>query len=280
MRVDDSRVIKWNLWMRHIAGLKNAWGLALLVRCGVLSWTRGAIHAIVLCMYLKFMKLPALLCSAFLSHASAQEAAPNTLTEAEKKEGWTLLFDGKTAEHWRNFKKDDLSDKWVVKDGALTLTGGGGGDIVTKKEFEAFELTIDYKISKAGNSGLMFHVKETEKTPWLTGAEVQIQDNVDGHDPQKSGWLYQLYPAEKDATKPAGEWNTIRILITPEKCVHWMNGEKYVEYVKGSKDWDEKVAASKFKEWANFGKPTEGHIALQDHGDVVSFRNIKIRVIE
>ena len=157
-----------------------------------------------------------------------------------------------------------------------------GGDIITKKEYDAFEFSVDYKISKGGNSGLMFHVKETEGTPWRTGPEIQIQDNVGGHDPQKAGWLYQLYkPAkEVDATKPAGEWNTLRVLITPEKCVQWMNGTKYVEYVKGSDDWDKKVAASKFSKFKNFGKATKGHLCLQDHGNVVSFRNIKIREVK
>lgn len=231
-------------------------------------------------MKLKFVKMPLLLCSVLLSHANAEEAAPNTLTDIEKQEGWVLLFDGKTADQWRNFKKEDLSDKWKIEDGALVLTGRGGGDLVTKEEFKAFELTLDYKISEGGNSGLMYHVKETENSTWSTGPEVQIQDNKDAHDPQLAGWLYQLYPAEKDATKPAGEWNTLRILITPEKCIHWMNGEKYVEYVKGSKEWHEKVAASKFTKMKNFGKPTSGHIALQDHGNVVSFRNIKIREIK
>jgi hypothetical protein len=206
----------------------------------------------------------------------------NALTDEEKEAGWVLLFDGESAEHFRNFKKEGISPKWVVKDGALTLTGPGGGDILTKKEYGAFEFSVDYQISKGGNSGLMYHVKETAGTPWRTGPEVQIQDNVDGHDPQKAGWLYQLYrPAEGvDATKPAGEWNTLRILITPEKCVHWMNGTKYVEYVKGSDDWNKKVAASKFSKFEGFGEADKGHLCLQDHGNVVSFRNIKVREIK
>jgi opacity protein-like surface antigen len=205
----------------------------------------------------------------------------NTLSSAEKKAGWSLLFDGKDASpHWRNFKKEGISDGWKVENGELNRYKKGAGDIITKKQFDAFELTLDFKISKGGNSGLMFHVTEEESTPWRTGPEIQIQDNVDGHDPQKAGWLYQLYKADIDATKPAGEWNTLRILITPEKCVHWMNGKKYVEYVKGSKDWDEKVAASKFSKFAKFGKATKGHICLQDHNNLVSFRNIKIREVK
>lgn len=222
-----------------------------------------------------------LLSSLFLLSFSALHAdEPNTLTDAEKSEGWTLLFDGKDLSQWRNFKKEDLSGKWQVADGAFTLTEKGGGDIITKETYGAFELKLDYRIAKAGNSGLMYHVTEEEATPWRTGPEIQIQDNVDGHDPQKAGWLYQLYPAETDATKPVGEWNTLHILITPKKCVHYMNGTKYCEYVKGSADWDAKVAASKFSKFEKFGKATEGHICLQDHGDVVSFRNVRIRKID
>lgn len=219
-----------------------------------------------------------ILASVFAFALHAEE--PNTLTETEKAEGWKLLFDGKDLSQWRNYQKEGVSDKWQVADGAFTLTGKGGGDIITRETFGAFEIKLDYKIGKAGNSGLMYHVTEEEATPWRTGPEVQIQDNVDGKDPQKAGWLYQLYAPEVDATKPAGEWNTLHILITPEKCVHYMNGTKYVEYVKGSADWDAKVAASKFAKFEKFGKPSAGFICLQDHGDVVSFRNVKIRKLD
>ena len=213
---------------------------------------------------------------------AADNHRANELTAAEKEAGWILLFDGKTTEHFRNYKKEGVNPKWIIEDGMLTITRKGGGDIITKNQYEAFEFTVDYKLAKAGNSGLMIHVQETEAKPWQTGPEIQILDNVDGKDPQKAGWLYQLYqPAEGvDATNPVGEWNTLKILITPEKCVHWMNGTKYVEYVKGSEDWDKKVAASKFAPFKNFGKTTKGHICLQDHGDVVSFRNIKVREIK
>ncbi|MBR9761600.1 DUF1080 domain-containing protein [bacterium] len=213
---------------------------------------------------------------------AADHHKANELTAAEKKAGWTLLFDGKTMEHFRNYKKEGVRGQWVVRDGAFTLLKKGGGDIITKKQYGAFEFTADYKITPGGNSGLMYHVQESENTPWRTGPEIQILDNPKGKDPQKAGWLYQLYrPAEGvDATKPAGEWNTIRILITPEKCVHWMNGTKYVEYVKGSEDWDKKVAASKFSKFKDFGKATKGHICLQDHGNEVSYRNVKIREVK
>ncbi len=227
------------------------------------------------------MKPAAIFLAPLLVLATAAVAdEPNTLTDAEKAEGWTLLFDGKDLSLWRNFKKEDVSEKWQVADGAFTLTEKGGGDIITKETYGAFELKLDYRITKAGNSGLMYHVTEEEATPWRTGPEIQIQDNVDGKDPQKSGWLYQLYAPDTDATKPVGEWNTLHIVITPEKCIQTMNGTKYVEYVKGSADWDAKVAASKFSAFEKFGKATKGHLCLQDHGDVVSFRNVKIKVLD
>lgn len=204
----------------------------------------------------------------------------NQLTDDEKNDGWELLFNGKDLSQWRNFKGEGVREQWIVEDGAFTLTKKGGGDIMTKKQYGAFEIKFDYKISKGGNSGFMYHVTEEENTPWKTGPELQIQDNVDGKDPQKAGWLYQLYAAKTDATNPAGEWNTVHVIITPDKCVHYMNGTKYVEYVKGSKDWDEKVAASKFSKFPKFGKPTKGHINFQDHGNVVSFRNVKIKDLD
>lgn len=198
--------------------------------------------------------------------------------EAEKSEApeWTTL----TLADFRNYQAEGVDGKWVEKEGVITLTEKGGGDIITKEQYGAFEIEFDYKISEGGNSGLMFHVLESEKKPWQTGPEMQIQDNVAGKDPQKAGWLYQLYEAEVDATNPAGEWNTVRLVITPEKCEHYMNGTKYVQYVKGSEEWDAKVAASKFSKFPNFGKPTKGHINLQDHGNVVSFRKIKIKSLD
>lgn len=231
-------------------------------------------------MLLKMKLLAGLGLMVFAAAGAAEETpTPNTLTDAEKAAGWKLLFDGKTTAGWRNYKKENLGPGWKVEQGELVRAGNGAGDIVTVDEYDAFEFTVDYKISKGGNSGLMFHVKETEGAPWMTGPEIQIQDNKDGHDPQKAGWLYQLYSSDKDATRPAGEWNTLRILITPAKCEQFMNGEKYCEYVKGSDDWNERVAKSKFAKMAQFGKPTTGVICLQDHGNLVSFRNIKIRPI-
>ena len=213
------------------------------------------------------------------------EDAVNQLSPEEKSAGWQLLFDGKDASHWwRGYKKDKLPDGWVVKDGAL-VREKGGGDIITKDQFESFEFALDWNITEGGNSGVMFKVKETDGPPYVTGPEAQIQDNVKGKDPQKAGWMYQLYAAKEDATKPAGQWNTfiLKVQKTPQgtyKCEHTMNGTKYVEYEIGSADWNEKVAKSKFAKMAGFGKAADGHICLQDHGNVVSFRNLKIRKLE
>jgi hypothetical protein len=219
-------------------------------------------------------------CLGSFNYAEDAQKPLNTLTAAEIAEGWKPLFDGKSTEGWRNYKKDSVNTGWKVVDGALVRSEKGAGDLITKKEYGSFELRIDFKISPEGNSGIIYHVNEDNNAPWQSGPEIQIQDNVAGHDPQKCGWLYQLYPATVDATKPAGEWNTLQILITPEKCVHTMNGVKYCEYVKGSKDWDEKVAASKFSKFKGFGKPTSGFICLQDHNDLVSYRNIYIRELD
>lgn len=206
------------------------------------------------------------------TRATAEEPA----AKAEGK--WETLFDGTNTNSWRNYNKKTLSDGWKVQDGALVRAGEGAGDIVTQDEYGAFELELEFKISPAGNSGVMYHVVEKAGAPpWHSGPEIQIQDNVDGHDPQKCGWLYQLYAAETDATKPAGEWNHLRVVISPEGCKHVLNGVDYVSYKIGSEDWDKKVAASKFGKIEGFGEAGSGHICLQDHGDEVAYRNIRVR---
>ncbi|TWU33696.1 family 16 glycoside hydrolase [Novipirellula artificiosorum] len=216
----------------------------------------------------------------FVFISTAADSQPNTLTAQEQADGWQLLFDGESMEAWKGYQEDSVGKGWKVVDGAMVRAEKGAGDIVTHEQYEAFELSLEYNISKGGNSGLMFHVTETEAKPWMTGPEIQVQDNQDGHDPQKAGWLYQLYKSDGDATKPVGEWNHLRVVITPEKSETYMNGVKYYEFVKGSDDWNQRVAASKFGKMPNFGKPTKGHIALQDHGNVVEYRNIKVRPIK
>lgn len=236
-----------------------------------------------------------------LAAPSAMFAADesNQLTQAEQRSGWKLLFDGKSTNGWRNYKSDKIKDGWVVEDGALVRKDKGAGDIVTAEQFGSFEIQLEYKISKGGNSGLMFHVTEDGGAPWHSGPEVQIQDNVDGHDPQKAGWLYQLYTPQKpawairfeqqvgykgvdvdDATRPAGQWNHLYLRVTPTDGEVCMNGVSYYKFVKGSKDWNERVAKSKFAKMEQFGKAKAGHICLQDHGNEVAFRNIRVRTLD
>ncbi len=219
---------------------------------------------------------------ALLALAFAAHAADNELNADEKAAGWKSLFDGKDAgANFRGYKKDKLPDGWVAEDGAI-VRKKGGGDIITKEQYESFELSIEWKISPGGNSGIMFKVLETNGASYITGPEAQVQDNSKGRDPQKAGWMYALYGASVDTTKPAGEWNLFvlkcqKTATGTYKCEHTMNGTKYVEYEIGSADWNEKVAKSKFGKMAGFGKAAKGHICLQDHGNEVAYRNIKIR---
>jgi hypothetical protein len=230
----------------------------------------------------------ALLAGAFTIPAVAADQAPNTLTPEEKAAGWKLLFNGKDMSGWHNFKKDDIKPGWQVKDGALACVDPhNAGDIVTAEQFGWFELQLDYNISEGGNSGIMFHVTDEGGSAWQTGPEFQLEDNAKAADPVRCGWLYALYqpPIDPktgktlDATKPAGEWNHIRLVIGADKCIHEINGIKYFDYVLGSDDFKERVAKSKFSKMPHFAKPESGSIALQgDHGQV-SFRNIKVRAL-
>ena len=214
----------------------------------------------------------------------------NGLTTSESASGWRVLFDGTDTDAFRNYQSDDLSDGWQIIDDALVRAEKGAGDIVTKEKFRWFELSLDYKISPGGNSGVMFHVAEASKRPWHTGPEVQILDNANGKDPQHAGWLYQLYKpitprwtretGTVDAARPAGQWNQLYIRIAPKKCQVCLNGVQYYNFSLGSDDWNKRVSASKFAKFENFGKTGEGHLCLQDHGDRVAFRQIKIREID
>jgi len=238
---------------------------------------------------MKPTRLPLLVClfgAAFQLAYAADDVKPNTLTAAEKAAGWKLLFDGQGLSGWHNFKKDGVRPGWQVKDGALVCADPhNAGDIVTPDKFDWFELQLDYNISEGGNSGIMYHVTDEGGAVWATGPEFQLEDNAKAADPVRCGWLYALYqppvdPATGkilDATKPAGQWNHVRLVISPEKCMHEINGVKYFEYVLGSDDFNERVAKSKFGKMPGFAKSSSGFIALQgDHGSI-SFRNIKLR---
>jgi hypothetical protein len=220
--------------------------------------------------------------------APATESKINILTDAEKAAGWQLLFNGTDLNGWHNFKRAGVRPGWQVKDGALVCANpANAGDIVTSNQFEWFELQLDYNISHAGNSGILYHVTEQGGATWATGPEFQLEDNKEAADPVRCGWLYALYQPPNDpktdkpldATKPVGEWNHVRLLISPEKCEHEINGVKYFEYVLGSDDFKARVAKSKFAKMPLFAKSNTGSVSLQgDHGQV-SFRNIKIRPI-
>ncbi|WP_071781094.1 3-keto-disaccharide hydrolase [Adhaeribacter aquaticus] len=210
----------------------------------------------------------------------------NRLTPGEQKVGWVLLFDGKSMDQWRGFRKEVVADAWQIKDDAITLVGKGGGDIITKNQFENFELVLDWKISEGGNSGIMFHVSEDPKykNTYETGPEIQVLDN-DRHPDAKmgkngnrqAGSNYDLIPLSKPAVKPVGQFNNFRLKVQNGHVEHWLNGKKVVEYQLGSPEWEQLVKESKFAAMPGYGRMKTGHIALQDHGDKVWFKNIKIR---
>ena len=220
---------------------------------------------------------------------SSTAMADNVLTEKQKQDGWQLLFDGKSMNQWRNFKSSDLSAQWVVENGAMKLAGKGGGDILTKKAFKNFELHLEWKISEAGNSGIFILADEEGPYIYSHAPEIQILDNerhsdnkIDSH---LSGSLYDLMASPASSHKVAGEWNQVRIRFVDGFLQVWQNDVQTVNITMGSSTWNTLVSNSKFgrqradnspNPFAGFGTTRSGHIGLQDHGDEVSFKNIKI----
>jgi len=218
-------------------------------------------------------------------------AVANTLSDAEKAAGWELLFDGKTTSGWRNYKNNSIGSAWKVRDGSLMLDNSnkqdgriiGGGDIISDREFENFELSLEWKIQKNGNSGIIFNVVESDEYDfvWQTGPEMQVLDNV-GHpdgriETHRAGDLYDMIACSFVASNGPDEWNKVRLVSKDGKVSHWMNGYKVVEYEMHSQQWLDMIAQSKFKDMPGFGRAKGGHISLQDHSDRVWYRNIKIR---
>ncbi len=196
--------------------------------------------------------------------------------------GWRSLFDGRSTAGWRGYRADSTPSGWRVEDGTL-VRAARAGDIVTTDTFRNFELTLDWKVAPGGNSGIMYRVVEGPQNTYQSGPEMQVLDDS-GHVDGKTrltaaGALYGLYPAAAGAVKPAGQWNAARIVVNGPHVEHWLNGVKLVDAEMWSPEWDRLVAGSKFHEWPTFGKARRGHIALQDHGDWVAYRNIKIRVL-
>ena len=214
--------------------------------------------------------------------AGAQEIPPpvNTLTDAEREAGWELLFDGRTTDGWRGHMMDGVPDGWQVVDGELTRVGPGR-DIITSEQFESFDLTLEWKVELGGNSGIFYRAAEGPEFVYMGAPEMQILDD-DNHPDGRSaltsvGTNFALHPAPRGLASPVGEWNSVRIVVNGDHVEHWLNGVRTVEYELGSADWLERVAASKFNEWPEYGQASTGHIGLQGHGDRVAFRNIKIR---
>ncbi len=219
----------------------------------------------------------------------------NTLTENEKSAGWKLLFDGSTTQGWQNFRKTTIGSSWIIEDGSLMLDARrhpdghwqvpDGGDIVTTDVYENFEFNIEWKISACGNSGIIYNVVDSAgyEYVWQTGPEMQILDNACHPDTRyvthRAGDLYDLIACSYVTVRPAGEWNKVRIIKNKGKVEHWLNGVLVVSYEMYTDEWLQKISQSKFKDMPGFGRARQGKIALQDHGDRVWFRNIKIRML-
>lgn len=238
-------------------------------------------------------------CSSEHSSSKPQDSALlNTLTTEEIAEGWQLLFDGTSMEHWRVYNQPDIPDLgedqgWQVEDGLMVFkpvrngNWSAGQDIITKQKYADFELALEWSIQEGGNSGIFYHViEQPKKALYWSGPEMQILDNENHPDSdqgrdgnRKAGSLYDLIPAVPQNANPHGQWNSVRIVSSGPVIEHWQNGERVLTYTRWTKEWQEMISNSKFAEHPEFGQATEGHIALQDHGDVVKFRNIKIREI-
>lgn len=221
----------------------------------------------------------------------------NQLSQDETDNGWKLLFDGKTSNGWRSARSEKFPEKgWAIENGVLSVLSSqgkesaNGGDIISTEKYSAFDLTFSFKLDSGGNSGLKYFVTLQEKTDGSAiGLEYQLLDDS-LHPDAKQGIagnrtlasLYDLIKAEKQARfiNPPGQWNSGRVVVYPDNRVeHYLNGVKVLEYVRGSEEYRKLVANSKYKIWPNFGEAKEGHILLQDHGDAVSFKNIKIKTL-
>ncbi len=193
---------------------------------------------------------------------------------------WVWLFNGGDLNAWRNYQAAEPSAGWQIVDGNLTRVGSAG-DLITRETYADFELELEWRVAPGGNSGIFFRADETQPRIYLTAPELQILDDAghrDGNDPRTSaGSNYALHPVPRGIVKSAGEWNHVRLRVDGNVVTHWLNDVKVVEYELGSADWRQRVAASKFADWPRYGSLREGHIGLQDHGDEVAFRHIRIR---
>ncbi|HET7565600.1 MAG TPA: DUF1080 domain-containing protein [Gemmatimonadaceae bacterium] len=208
----------------------------------------------------------------------------NTLTDAQRAEGWRLLFDGRTTDGWRGYRSQDVPSGWSVVDGVLTKTGTTD-DLITTDKFSDFELDLDWKISHGGNAGIFYRATEEYDHIYWSAPEYQLLDDANHPDGRKritsAGSDYALYPSPAGIVKPAGEWNSTRIIVKGAHVEHWLNGKKLLEYELWSPDWEAKVKASKFAPWADYGRAKTGYIGLQgDHDGTLELRNIRIRELQ
>jgi len=215
----------------------------------------------------------------------------NQLTEAEKKDGWKLLFNGTSTAGWHTYNKNTFGPAWRIVDGTLfcdstvKIPEGEEGDICTEKEYENFDLKYSWKIAKNGNSGVMFLVQESKElsAPYMSGPEMQVLDN-DGHPDGKihkhrAGDLYDLIASSSEPVRPVGQWNDAEIKLDHGKLSLYLNGVNVVSTTMWDANWDALVKGSKFKQWPSFAKSKKGHIDLQDHNCDVWFRDLKIKVL-
>ena len=224
-----------------------------------------------------------LIAGLLLSLSPLTTAAHNSLTQAEQDAGWQLLFDGESTAGWRTYQSDTALPGWQVINGELTLVDKAG-DLITVAQFANFEVQLDWQVIASGNSGLFIRAGEATPYIFMSAPEVQILDDEghpDGGSPLTSaGSNFGLHPVPRGIVKPAGQWNHIRVRVDGNQVSHWLNGVEVVSYKLGSPAWQAEVSASKFSAWPTYGTLAKGHIGLQDHGDRVAFRNIKLRVIE
>lgn len=225
---------------------------------------------------LVIMLLPALFLAACQNPQQTSAQQQNSAGE------WITLFDGESLDQWRGYNREDVPGAWSIEGDELVFTPGAGegGDLISREIFGDFELTLEYNISEGGNSGLFHHVLEQDQAIYWSGPEFQIIDDeaMAGSDIRNlSAALYDLIGPDPQNAKPAGEWNSVRIISDGSQMEYWQNGELVVEFERWTAEWYDRVRDSKFASHPAFGNVPEGHIGLQDHGDPVRFRNIQIR---
>jgi hypothetical protein len=234
----------------------------------------------------KVLAIGVIISAVMLSSYTYMAAKDNTLTPSEIKTGWKLLFDGKSLNGWRAYQ-NKASNSWLVKEGIMYCKGSTTdksdmrADMITDKQYENFDLSIDWKISPQGNSGILYMVTEEYKAAYLSGPEYQIIDDLNFpqklEDWQKTGANYAMDPAPTAAPNPVGQWNTTRIVVNKGQVQHWLNGKKLLDFQMWTDEWKKKKTEGKWKDAPGYGVSKKGHIGLQDHGSEAWFKNLKIK---